>query len=130
MSIPIHRLPLIIPQFKRIPQHLITGNRARRTQNFVITSREKVDRDTPETTHVDWCYEVGRWTEVGGYVADGTHVHEEGFESHGYAAEKALDLVVGRFVEVAVVPEAAEDEGGAVTGNIVAKLLRFCWIKS
>jgi len=46
---------------------------------------------------------------IAGYVAAVAHLHEEVEQGHVYAAEEAVYLAMGGFIQVAVVPKSSED---------------------
>lgn len=67
---------------------------------------------------------------VAGDVPDCTHSHEEVETGHVDAGEKSVDLTVGGFVEVVVVPETTENQRAAMTRNIITNLTSLIGIES
>ena len=104
MSIALHHMAFIFLRPKSISQNAVCFVRAFGIQHLVVGAREEHYGDVFQAVDILGRREILEEGRVGGYTAAHTHLHEEVQQRHVHAAEETVDLAVGCFIEVAVVP--------------------------
>jgi hypothetical protein len=104
MSITLNNLPTISIRAKHISQDTVCFIRSFGGEDFVVRAGEEHHWDTFQPAEVGWDGKVVKQGSVVGYEAAVAYLHEEMETGHVDAAEEAVDLSVGGFVQIAMIP--------------------------
>jgi hypothetical protein len=104
MSISRNNIPAISLRAKHISQDAVCFIGSFWGEDFVVRAGEEHHWDTFQAAEVGGDSEIAEQGGVVGYEAAVAHLHEKVETGHVDPAEEAVDLSVGGFVQVAMIP--------------------------